>query len=118
MVKLKATKKEIMEGYQCIEVGYCGLSGLLTFRGATAYTCGVYGWNADIYTFADIEGCGSYAIVTGYKPFGNIKVDYKIIKKYETKAEKLHQKYCCEKLRKKLDELIKQFIEEVKKEEA
>ena len=113
MVKLKATKKEIMEGYNCIEVGYCGLSGLLTFRGAAAYTCGVYGWNADVYTFQDIEGCESYAIVTGYRPFGNIKVDYKIIKKYETKAEKLHQKYCCEELRKKLDKLIKQFIKEV-----
>ena len=113
MVKLKATKKEIMEGYQCIEIGYCGLSGLLTFRGATAYTCGVYGWSADVYTFQDIEGCGSYAIVTGYKPFGNIKVNYKIIKKYETKAEKLLQKYCCEVCRKKLDKLIKKFIEEV-----
>lgn len=116
MNKIKATKKEIMKGYKCIEVGYCDLSRLLTFRGATAYTCGVYGWNADIYTFSDIEGCRNYAIVTGDRPFGDIKPDYKIIRKYEKKAEILHKKYCCDKLRKKLDKLIKEFIEEVTRE--
>lgn len=118
MNKIRATKKEIMKGYNCIEAGYCGLQNLLTFRGATAYTCGVYGWNADVYTFPDIAECGSYAIVTGFRPFGGIKPNYKIIQKYEKKAEILHEKYCCDKLRKKLDKLIKKFICEVAKKEG
>lgn len=92
MTKLKTTKKEILKGYNCIEVGYCNLSRLLTFRGATTYTCGVYGWNADIYTFADIEGCRNYAIVTGDRPFGNIKIDYKNYKKIRNKGGKIASK--------------------------
>ena len=49
-MKFKTTKKVINEVYRnIICVGYADLSYLLTYIEPMAYTCGVYGWNADIY---------------------------------------------------------------------
>lgn len=45
------------------------------------YTRGIYGWNADIYTFGDIALC------TGYRPFGNIKLKSDVIKDLENKSK-------------------------------
>ncbi len=45
------------------------------------YTRGIYGWNADIYTFGDI------ALSTGYRPFGNIKLKSNVIKDLENKSK-------------------------------
>ena len=78
-MKFRATKKQIMEGYYCYQVGYCDLYYLLYFKNPIAYTCGVYGWNSDIYEV------GNVAIVTGYRPFG-VHVPHELIKKYETYA--------------------------------
>lgn len=108
-MKFRATQKAIKESYsKIIGVGYCDLQSLLNFKSPIAYICGVYGWNADIY---DIDGV---AIVTGYRPFGNIKPDYDTCLKYNRKAEELRYKSIdMEELKKKLDELITEFIEEV-----
>ena len=66
-MKYKTTMKAVMAGYQfVISVGYCDLQNLLRFQNPIAYTCGTYGWNADIYDF------GNVAICTGYRPFGNV----------------------------------------------
>lgn len=84
-MKYKAKKSEIMRYYDCYSIGYCELQNLLRFELPESYTCGVYGWNADIYS---ING---YAIVTGYRPFGR-SVDYEVVRKYDRKAEKIMYK--------------------------
>lgn len=68
-MKYKATKKAVTAGYaHIVYTGYCGLQEALGGIEPTAYTTGVYGWNADVYDF------GPYAIVTGYSPFGDIRM--------------------------------------------
>ena len=56
---------------------------MLYFENPIAFTSGVYGWNADIYDINNV------AIVTGYRPFGNIHVDYDIIREYNNRAKEL-----------------------------
>lgn len=110
-MKTKTTQKAVEKNYSTIiEVGYCNLQSLLRFKEPKSYTYGTLGWNADIY---DINGI---AIVTGYRPFGNISPDYKTCRKYETKAEKLRNSDIeIEKRQKQLDKLIAEFIAEVLK---
>lgn len=110
-MKHKTTEKAIKERYNTIiSVGYCNLQRLLKALEPIAYTAGVYGWNADIYV---IDGV---AIVTGYRPFGNIRADYDICKKYESEANQIIKSvYNYEERKTALDDLISKFIEEVAK---
>ena len=49
-MKYKTTAKEIRKGACNLHsAGYCDLQYLLTNHSPNAYTCGVYGWNFDIY---------------------------------------------------------------------
>lgn len=106
-MKFKTTKKAIMANYvKVIEIGYCDLQYLLNYKSPIAYTAGVYGWNADIYDF------GGVAIVTGYKPFGNIHPNWEIVEKYEKEAMGA---YCRHEDKLFFDNLLKKFIEEVLK---
>ena len=60
----KITMKETKRIYNhIIKVDYCELQSLLNLISPSAYTSGVYGWNADVYDFGDI------AIVTGLSSF-------------------------------------------------
>lgn len=72
----------------CISVGYCDLWHTLKecADGKDAYTAGVYGWNADIYEF------DTFAIVTGYRPFGKDILSYKFCRKWEKKAQAHYNK--------------------------
>ena len=107
-MKFKSTKGDIMANYpKVIKIGYCDLQFLLKYESPITYTAGVYGWNADIYDFNGV------AIVTGYRPFGNICPDRQIIEKYEKEARKIRYNYSYEEARKALQELQKKFIEEV-----
>lgn len=82
-MKFKTTKKAIMNNYRYIlNVGYCDLQHLLKYKSPIAYTCGVYGWNADIY-----QVNSNFAICTGYRPFGNVKSNYSYNKVKEHYAE-------------------------------
>ena len=106
-MKFKTTKKEINACYYAVSIGYCDLQDLLSHENAAAYTCGVYGWNADIYTF------GNVAIVTGYRPFG-IHIDYDIVNKYNKKARAIREDYTkdYETQKAELYSLIIEFIKE------
>ena len=108
-MKYKTTQKAIKENYRkIINVGYAELQSLLKHLEPIAYTAGAYGWNADIYT---IDGV---AIVTGYRPFGNIKADYDICEKYENEANQIMQSvYNYEECKTALNNLINEFIKEV-----
>ena len=91
---MKTTAREVRARNRVIiEVGYCDLYHTLheCADRRDAHTEGVYGWNADIYEF------NSFAIVTGYRPFGNEMLDYDFKKKWEKLAQKHYDK-CYEKL--------------------
>ena len=108
-MKFKTTKKSINGRYRSvIRVGYCDLQHLLTHLEPMSYTTGVYGWNADIYNINNV------VIVTGYRPFGNIKPDYTIVDKYEELAKNIYidtKDYT--ECKAKLNNLINELIEEV-----
>ncbi len=109
MLKVKVTKKEILKNYEnVISVGYCNLCWLLIYTEPKYYTCGVNGWYSDIYEIGN-----NTCICTGYKAFGNIKVSYDIIKKYNDKAQKIYINNNRKEAEKKINKLLNKFIEEV-----
>ena len=84
-MSIKATKKSIDETFRSVyQVPYCSVQYLMSDVSPMAYTCGVYGWNADVFAF------GSVALVTGYRPFGK-EVERSIIDRFENKAKELCQ---------------------------
>ena len=65
-MKYKTTAKAIREGAlnpRC--AGYCDLSYLLTNHSPVAYTCGVYGWNFDVYEVYGLTICTGYRGMPG-----------------------------------------------------
>lgn len=116
-MKYKTTKKAIQNNYRnIIRLGAVELYYLLKFTEPNAYTSGVYGWNADVYDFNNV------AIVTGYRPFGNITPDYKIVEKYNQLGREICEEEHDpkkdwneerEEKENRLNKLINQFIKEV-----
>ena len=111
MAKAKTTRKWINENYYCLSAGYCDLYYLLYFQDARFYTCGVYGWNFDAYTFGD------YAITTGYRGMiSNVKTPidrkYNTIRDYNNKAKEIIEDTSIEyeDRKKKVNELLKDFL--------
>lgn len=92
-MKFKTTAREIKANYTVIGLGYCTLANLLTYKAPLAYTCGVYGWNSDIYEFTH-DG-RTFMVSTGYRPFGNTKMDgiYELCKKYDDRAREIIDEY-------------------------
>lgn len=78
-MKYKTTRKEITNGYANIgRAGFCDLQHLLQNHYPVAYTCGVYGWNFDVY---DVYGV---AICTGYRGMPGKRLQG--VEEYEQKA--------------------------------
>jgi hypothetical protein len=85
---------------------------LIHYVSADYYTCGVYGWNFDVYTF------GNYAITTGYRGMiDNVSKDYSsLIHEYDDKARELiktqwEKPY--EELKAEVNNLLKEFLQKV-----
>lgn len=81
-MKYKTTAKRIREG-ACNprSAGYCDLQYLLTNHSPSAYTCGTYGWNFDVY---DVYGV---TICTGYR--GMVGPRCEKISEYNEKAQEI-----------------------------
>ena len=112
MAKAKVTRKWVNDNYWCCSVGYCDLQNLLRYQSADYYTCGVYGWNFDVYTFGD------YAITTGYRGMiDNVSKDYhSLIREYDDKARELlktqwEKPY--EELKVEVNNLLNEFLQKV-----
>lgn len=108
-MKFKTTTKAIKENFGYImRVGYCEAQNLLWYTSPVAYTCGVYGWNFDIY---QIDGI---AITTGYR--GMIGTRFDKLKKYEKSAEKIlnDNSIPYEKKRTKIEKLLHDMISDFK----
>ena len=82
-MKTKTTNKEIKYNFsKIIKIGYCKAQYLLNYKNPFAYTCGIYGWNADFYEI------GNICISTGYRPIGE-KVDYNLLNELEKQAQNI-----------------------------
>lgn len=112
-MKYKTTKAAVMNGYNNVIVGYCLLQSLLSYYDAEAYTSGVYGHNADIYRVGR-----STAIVTGSRPFGNIRIPYSVVSKYENEANAIDYHIDYQKRKEIAADIMDRFLQEVKGETA
>ena len=113
-MKLRATKKEMREGYdKVLRIGYCNAQNLLWGEEPFAYSAGRYGWCCDYY---DI---GGVLISTGYSPIESkgMRSDYERIREYECKAERLRfeiEDFTVrrQKTRELLEEMLREAMEE------
>lgn len=62
-------------------VGYCDLQHLLNNHSPNAYTCGVYGWNFDVYEIYGLTICTGYRGMVGPRCEG--------VREYEERAAKI-----------------------------
>ena len=84
-MSMRITQKEVKNTHlHTIAVPYCALQSLLRYRVPYAHTERREGWGADIYSI------GTYAIATGYAPFGDVKAPYEVCKKYEDVARAIN----------------------------
>lgn len=102
MNKIKTTRGEMYRYFgkkNIICVGYCGLRQITNEFPATYYTCGVYGWNADVHVISN--DYPSFAICCGYRPFGNEDAKLRAIcEKYNKKLGKSTSKVGRERIKK------------------
>lgn len=62
-MKYRTTEKQQRDNNNIIiSFGYCEIQNITKFFNANAYTCGLYGWNADYYNFL------GFTVSTGYRP--------------------------------------------------
>lgn len=105
-MKLKTTKTQIKNNFiNVYSIGYCDIQYLTYYKKPFAYSNSVYGWACDYYEIENV------CLSTGYNPIGQ-NVDYKILRKYELKAQKIVLDYNTDyKIReKKVNKLLIEFI--------
>lgn len=108
-MKFKTTKKELINGIPSnylFSCGFCSMQNLLYYENPIAYTCGVYGWNFDVFKI------DNYYITTGYR--GMIGKPIKNLTIYETQAEKIinDRNLTYEEKKEKVTELLHKCIKE------
>lgn len=103
-MKYKTTIRAIREN-ACNprSVGYCDLQYLLTNHSPNAYTCGVYGWNFDIYNLYGVTICTGYRGMIGPRCEG--------ISEYEKKAKDIFhdEKLTYNEAREEIENLLHEF---------
>lgn len=109
-MKAKVTNKMLKE--ECaVCIGYCQAWYLLYYENPKYYTCGVYGWNSDVY---DIEGT---LISTGYRPAGTMRIDSDLLDTYNNMAQdivsdrEIGEYYKRERVRSLLNEVLSKAVE-------
>lgn len=103
-MKFKTTRKAIVSGGGVILcAGYCEMQCLLRNHNPVAYTCGIYGWNFDVY---DVYGV---TICTGYRNMPGKRA--KNMEEYEAKATAVLDNYKApyEERCSDIEELLKEF---------
>lgn len=85
-MKYKTTRKAIVNGSVNVRcAGYCDLQALLYNHSPIAYTCGVYGWNFDVFKVYGVTICTGYRNMPGKRLEG--------IREYESKAKNILNNY-------------------------
>lgn len=104
-MKYKTTRKAIVNGSTNIRcAGYCDLSYLLNNHSPIAYTCGVYGWNFDVYEVYGLTIC------TGYRGMPGKRLES--IREYEKKARDImswENTASYDEKREEVENLLKEF---------
>lgn len=104
-MKFRTTRKAIVNGCRNVKcAGYCDLQTLLQYHEPIAYTCGVYGWNFDVYEVYGVTICTGYRNMPGERLEG--------IREYEEKAMKIYDwrnKMPYEEKREQIEELLHEF---------
>lgn len=105
-MKVKTTRKAVVNSSVNVRsAGYCDLCYLLNNHSPIAYTCGVYGWNFDVYEVYGVTICTGYRNMPGARLEGIGEYNEKAmaILSWENKApyeekreqvEKLLQEFC------------------------
>ena len=84
MAKIKMTRKAITQNFGNIRcAGFCDLQNLLSNHEPGAYTCGVYGWNFDVYDVHGVTLCTGYRRMPGKRAEG--------IEEYEAAAARIRR---------------------------
>lgn len=87
------TKKQVVDGSaKVFSAPYCRLQNTLAYQSPIAYTCGVYGWNCDVYDLGY-----NISLTTGYAPFGK-EIPTEVFKEIEKTAEKVDAETAYQKL--------------------
>ena len=77
-MKYKTTAKALRGGACNLRsAGYCDLQHLLTNHNPVAYTCGVYGWNFDVYEVYGLTICTGYRGMPGKRLEGIAEAEEK-----------------------------------------
>lgn len=101
-MKCKTTRKAIVAGSpHLVSAGYCDLQTLLRYHSPVAYTCGVYGWNFDVY---EVHGL---TICTGYRNMPGRRANN--IGKYEQAARDALERLDYTDARDKIEQLLAEF---------
>lgn len=99
---MRVTQKYVCSTFtNIICVPYCALQDLLKYDAPLFFTSGIYGWNADVYMI-DFDTC----IVTGYRPFGNIRPNYALTDVFNRTALKADTPEKCK-------DLLNAYVKEV-----
>lgn len=110
-MKIKITNKELRKNFSRVyNMNSIGVDNILRLFTPFAYTCGVYGWNADYY---NIEGI---IVGSGYRSVvGETIKDTKLIKKFEALDKRVNEllknKWADVNFNKKKQRAMKRFAE-------
>lgn len=115
-MKFKTTRKAIVDGtpannlFRC---GYCDMVHLLNNYDPIAYTCGIYGWNFDVYSVHGIT------ITTGYRNMCGKQIPFDLLHLYEHKARKAMENYSIpyQQRSEQVEQLLISFIKKLQKGE-
>jgi len=108
-MKFRTTAKAIRNGStNAVSIGYCDAQNLLVNHEPIAYTCGIYGWNFDVYEVYGLTIC------TGYR--GMVGRNAKNVREYERKASAIlsweNREDSYEVKHEKVEALLKEFCEQ------
>lgn len=85
----KVTKKEVRSRFMTIiDAGNGYIWYMLDPFKRFGHTERAEGWGCDVYAFSNV------AITTGDAPFGNVKADYDLCRKYNQVAKGIYDSYC------------------------
>lgn len=106
-MKIKTTRKAIVNSSGNVKcAGYCDLSYLLRNHQPIAYTCGVYGWNFDVYDVYGVTICTGYRNMPGERLNG--------IREYNEKAKAIwdwNDKHPYDEKKTAVENLLREFCE-------
>ena len=103
-MKFKTTRRAVVErSARLVSAGYCDLQTLLRNHAPVAYTCGVYGWNFDVYEMYGLT------IYTGYRNMPGATA--RGIREYESAARSIMDdpNRAWEEKNARVEELLREF---------